>query len=87
MQGTAAPSAQPAARPENGPAEVSVLDHVYASAASAEALGDEEGKEVKTAEIRLDNVHYAKPAYYVSPKGSDAANGRSEKTAFATPQI
>ena len=36
--------------------------------------------------LRLDNVNYAGPAYYVSPKGSDAANGRSEKTAFATPQ-
>ena len=37
-------------------------------------------------QLRLDNVNYAGPAYYVSPKGSDAADGRSEKTAFATPQ-
>lgn len=37
-------------------------------------------------EVRLDNIHYATPAYYVSPKGSDAADGRTEKTAFATPQ-
>jgi len=36
--------------------------------------------------LRVDNMNYAGPAYYVSPKGSDAANGRSEKTAFATPQ-
>jgi hypothetical protein len=37
-------------------------------------------------EIRLDNVHYAAPAYYVAPSGSDANDGRAEKTAFATPQ-
>ncbi len=36
--------------------------------------------------LRVDNVNYASPAYYVSPKGSDAANGRSETAAFATPQ-
>ena len=37
-------------------------------------------------QIRVDNVNYASPAFYVSPKGSDAASGRSEKAAFATPQ-
>ncbi len=37
-------------------------------------------------ELHLDNVNYATPAYYVSPKGSDAADGRTERTAFATPQ-
>jgi len=37
-------------------------------------------------ELHLDNMNYATPAFYVSPKGSDAADGRSEKTAFATPQ-
>lgn len=37
-------------------------------------------------QIRLDNVNYASPAYYVSPKGSDTNNGRTEQTAFATPQ-
>lgn len=37
-------------------------------------------------EVRVDNVHYAKAALYVSPEGNDANDGRSEKTAFATPQ-
>ncbi|MES2465572.1 MAG: hypothetical protein V4671_33820, partial [Armatimonadota bacterium] len=37
-------------------------------------------------EIRLDNVNYSTPAFYVSPKGSDTSDGRTEKTAFATPQ-
>ena len=36
--------------------------------------------------MRLDNVHYASPAYYVSPKGRDTFDGRTEQTAFATPQ-
>ena len=39
-----------------------------------------------TYQIRLDNVNYSSPAYYVSPGGSDRRDGRSEKTAFATPQ-
>ena len=37
-------------------------------------------------ELRIDNVCYASPAYYVSPQGSDAGDGRTEATAFATPQ-
>jgi hypothetical protein len=37
-------------------------------------------------ELRVDNVAYASPAFYVSPKGSDTNDGRTEKTAFATPQ-
>ena len=37
-------------------------------------------------EIRLDNVQFAKPAYYVSEKGSDTNDGRTEATAFANPQ-
>lgn len=37
-------------------------------------------------EMRIDNVMYATPAYYVSPNGSDNNNGRSEKSAFANPQ-
>jgi len=40
----------------------------------------------KKNEIHLDNVHFAKPAYYVSGTGNDKNDGRSEKTAFATPQ-
>ena len=38
------------------------------------------------AEIRLDNVQFAKPAFYVSASGSDKNDGRTEKTAFARPQ-
>lgn len=38
------------------------------------------------AELRIDNVAYAAPAYYVSPGGKDTNDGRTEKTAFATPQ-
>ena len=37
-------------------------------------------------ELRIDNVCYASPAYYVSPHGSDASDGRTEAAAFATPQ-
>jgi hypothetical protein len=37
-------------------------------------------------ELRFDNLHYAKPAYYVSVNGSDKNDGRTERTAFATPQ-
>ncbi len=37
-------------------------------------------------EIRLDNVQFAKPAFYVSASGSDKNDGRTEQTAFATPQ-
>lgn len=36
--------------------------------------------------LQLDNVHYARPAYYVSPDGKASNNGRTEATAFATPQ-
>ncbi len=42
--------------------------------------------QVDGAEIHLDNVQFAKPAYYVSEKGSDKNDGRTEATAFATPQ-
>ena len=34
----------------------------------------------------VDNVNYASPAYYVSTGGSDANDGRTETTAFTTPQ-
>lgn len=37
-------------------------------------------------ELRIDNVAYASAAYYVGPAGSDANDGRTEATAFATPQ-
>ncbi len=39
-----------------------------------------------TNEVRVDNVSFSGPAYYVSPQGSDTNDGRTEKTAFATPQ-
>lgn len=34
----------------------------------------------------FDNFCYAAPSYFVSPSGSDNADGRSEATAFASPQ-
>ena len=37
-------------------------------------------------ELRIDNVQYARPAFYVSPQGSDKNDGRTEATAFARPQ-
>ncbi|MHA4845042.1 right-handed parallel beta-helix repeat-containing protein [Flavitalea antarctica] len=37
-------------------------------------------------ELRIDNVNFSSAAYYVSSDGSDNNNGRSETTAFATPQ-
>ncbi|MDQ3815278.1 MAG: hypothetical protein M3347_15260, partial [Armatimonadota bacterium] len=37
-------------------------------------------------ELRVDNVHFASPAFYVSPNGDDKNDGRSETTAFANPQ-
>lgn len=38
------------------------------------------------AQLRLDNVNYARPAYYVSAGGSNSNNGKTEGAAFATPQ-
>jgi hypothetical protein len=37
-------------------------------------------------ELRIDNFSYATPAYYVSPTGKDINDGRTEKTAIASPQ-
>lgn len=37
-------------------------------------------------ELRIDNLAYSTPSYYVSPTGKDSNDGRSEKTAFADPQ-
>ncbi len=37
-------------------------------------------------ELRLDNVHYAKPAWYVSSQGKDTNDGRSEESPFANPR-
>ena len=45
-----------------------------------------DGLPARECQVRLDNVDYASPAYYVSPQGSDLKDGRSEKSAFATPQ-
>jgi len=36
--------------------------------------------------LAVDNVAFSNPAYYVSPEGNDANDGRSEATAFANPQ-
>lgn len=38
------------------------------------------------ATLTLDNLSYTAPSFYVSPTGSDAADGRTPATAFATPQ-
>lgn len=43
-------------------------------------------KSVEKSEIRVDNLHYAKPAFYVSANGSDSDDGRSDKQPFATIQ-
>jgi hypothetical protein len=40
----------------------------------------------RAGELALDNLAYANPSYYVSAKGSETADGRSEASAFATPQ-
>jgi hypothetical protein len=37
-------------------------------------------------EIRVDDVNFSGPAFYVRPTGSDSNDGRTEATAFATPQ-
>ena len=42
--------------------------------------------EAAKVELRVDNVAYTSPAFYVSPTGSDKNDGRTEKTAFADPQ-
>ncbi|MBC8104388.1 MAG: right-handed parallel beta-helix repeat-containing protein, partial [Cytophagales bacterium] len=42
--------------------------------------------EATGSELRIDNVAFASPAFYVSPKGDDKNDGRTEKTAFADPQ-
>lgn len=44
------------------------------------------GAEAERPELRIDNVAYSSPAFYVSPSGSDKNDGRTEKTAFADPQ-
>jgi Right handed beta helix region len=36
--------------------------------------------------LRIDNISYTAPSFYVSPAGSDSADGRTAATAFATPQ-
>lgn len=38
------------------------------------------------AELRVDNVVYATPAFYVKPNGDNRNSGRTEALAFATPQ-
>jgi len=45
-----------------------------------------DGPEVTEHILRVDNVLFASPAYYVSPRGKDSNDGRTEQTAFASPQ-
>lgn len=37
-------------------------------------------------EVRVDNLHFAGPAFYVSPAGNDTSDGRALATALRTPQ-
>lgn len=37
-------------------------------------------------ELRVDNLALSAPGFYVSPTGNDGADGKTEATAFATPQ-
>ncbi len=50
------------------------------------ALRASDWKGVAKPELRLDNVHFAKPAFYVSANGNDKSDGRTEKTALKTPR-
>ncbi len=38
----------------------------------------------RPAELRVDNISYTEPSFYVSAKGRDSANGRNPRSAFAT---
>jgi hypothetical protein len=40
----------------------------------------------QNATLAIDNISYTAPSFYVSPTGDDNADGRTAKTAFATPQ-
>ncbi len=50
------------------------------------SIASTDWKGVEKPEIRVDNLHYAKPAFYVSAEGSDNDDGRSDKQPFATIQ-
>ena len=50
------------------------------------SLQDQSWQGALNPQIDLDDVNYAVPAYYVSATGSDSNTGRTEQTAFATPQ-
>lgn len=45
------------------------------------------GASEENQELRIDNFAYSAPAYYVSPSGKNTNDGRTEKTAFADPQV
>jgi hypothetical protein len=42
--------------------------------------------QAQTRELRIDNIEFASPSFYVSPTGNDAADGKTEATALAKPQ-
>ncbi len=50
------------------------------------AIQSASGETQASTELRIDNVCYASPAFYVSPTGKDTNDGRTEKTPFADPQ-
>ncbi len=51
-----------------------------------EVSGSASSSAERLPELRLDNVNYAMPAFYVSPQGNDTNDGRTEQTALARPQ-
>ena len=63
-----------------------VFDPAAPSVGFSFLVGSENVPADESRELRLDNLNYAKPAFYVSPQGNDANDGRTEKTAVAKPQ-
>ena len=51
------------------------------------AIGDADAKDAADGkyELRIDNVAYSSPAFYVNPKGKDSNDGRTEKNGICQP--
>ncbi len=52
----------------------------------ADTVGGDTWPAAAGLEVRVDNIHFASPAYYVSPGGNDTSSGRTPATALRTPQ-